>query len=74
MKKNILDLRFVIGLFFLLVGVFLFIGSFVMQAGPDKTEVVNRWCGVVYIIFGIVMLALWKFGKAEPPALDSGEE
>ena len=61
--KNILDLRFIIGAFFLLVGIFLLIGSFVMNAGVDKTETVNRWSGIVYIVFSIVMLLLWKFGK-----------
>lgn len=61
--KNILDLRFIIGAFFLLVGIFLLIGSFVMQAGPDKTEAVNRWCGIVYIAFSVIMLLLWKLDK-----------
>lgn len=74
MKKSFLDLRFVIGLFFLLIGIFLLIASFVMKTDPGKTETVNLWSGVVYIVFGLFMLALWKFGKAEPPALDSSGE
>jgi uncharacterized membrane protein HdeD (DUF308 family) len=61
--RNILDLRFIIGAFFLLVGIFLVIGSLVMQPGPDKTETVNRWSGIVYIVFSIVMLLLWKLDK-----------
>lgn len=60
--KNILDLRFVIGLFFLLLGIFLFITSFVSRASTGKTETVNFWCGIVYIIFGAFMLILWKTG------------
>jgi uncharacterized membrane protein HdeD (DUF308 family) len=63
--KNILDLRFVIGLFFVLVGIFLLITSFVVHPSGDKTEVVNRWSGIVYIIFGAVMLILWKTGGVE---------
>jgi uncharacterized membrane protein HdeD (DUF308 family) len=63
--KNILDLRFVIGLFFLLVGIFLLITSFVVHPSGGKTEVVNLWSGIVYIVFGIVMLVLWKAGGAE---------
>lgn len=61
--KNILDLRFIIGAFFLLVGIFLLIGSFVLSTGPDKTETVNRWSGIVYIVFSIIMLVLWKAAK-----------
>jgi len=61
--KNILDLRFVIGAFFLLVGLFLLIGSFVLHPEGVKTETVNRWCGVVYILFSVVMLVLWRTGK-----------
>lgn len=63
--KNILDLRFVIGLFFLLVGLFLLITSFVVIPSGDKTEVVNRWSGIVYMIFGGIMLVLWRFGGDE---------
>lgn len=62
--KDILDLRFVIGFFFLLVGIFLLIGSFVLSADIDKSEMVNRWSGIVYIAFSIIMLLLWKFGKS----------
>lgn len=60
--KNIFDLRFIIGLFFLLVGIFLFITSFVSHPMVGKTETVNFWCGIVYITFGIFMLILWKVG------------
>lgn len=63
MMKKLLDLRFVIGFFFLLVGVCLFAGSYVMQPDPGKTELVNRWCGLVYIVFAVVMLALWRLAK-----------
>lgn len=61
--KNILDLRFIIGAFFLLVGIFLLIGSFVMQPASGKTETVNLWCGIVYIAFSLIMLILWKLDK-----------
>lgn len=61
--KNMLDLRFVIGFFFLLVGLFLLIGSFVLHPEAGKTEMVNRWCGVFYVVFSVVMLVLWRTGK-----------
>lgn len=65
--KKVLDLRLIIGLFFLLTGIFLFITSFVGTAPGDKSEAVNRWCGIVYIIFSIIMLVLWKVGGEEKP-------
>lgn len=61
--KNVLDLRFVIGAFFLLVGIFLFVGSFILHPAGEKTETVNRWCGVFYMAFSIVMLVLWRTAK-----------
>jgi hypothetical protein len=61
--KKLLDLRFVIGFFFLLVGLCLFAGSFLMQPDPGKTESVNRWCGLLYMLFAAVMLLLWRFGR-----------
>lgn len=63
--KNILDLRFVIGLFFLLLGIFLFVTSFVSHTTTGKTETVNFWCGIVYVVFGVFMLILWKSGGRE---------
>lgn len=58
--KNALDLRLVIGAFFCLVGLLLFGGSFLMHPEPGKTEAVNRWCGLLYVVFGFVMLLMWK--------------
>ncbi len=65
--KNVLDLRFVIGLFFALVGIFLFITSFTSHPEGGKTETVNFWCGIVYVTFGIFMLILWKAGGNKEP-------
>lgn len=65
--KNIFDLRFIIGFFFLLVGIFLFITSFVSHPVLGKTETVNFWCGIVYIAFGILMLILWRIGWNKAP-------
>lgn len=61
--KKILDLRFIIGLFFLLTGVILFIGSLVLHPAGGKTETTNLWSGVVYVIFGLLMLVLWFAGR-----------
>jgi drug/metabolite transporter (DMT)-like permease len=50
--NKLLDLRFVIGIFFLVVGVLLLVYSFM----SNVSHPVNRWCGVVFIIFSAIML------------------
>ncbi len=52
--NKLFDLRFVIGIFFLAVGLLLLIYSFV----SDVTHNINRWCGIIFIIFSLVMLFL----------------
>lgn len=64
-KRDILDLRMIIAAFFTLVGVLLLIVSFVMKTEAGKTETVNRWSGVFYIIFGVIMYFLWRHGSHE---------
>ncbi len=66
--KNLLDLRFIIGLFFSLVGLALFIGSLSMQAGIGKSETTNFWSGIFYIVFGVLMIILWLVGRNKPAA------
>lgn len=61
--KNILDLRFIIGLFFSIAGLLLLIGSEIMEAGVGKTETINFWSGIVYIAFGAFMIVLWLTGR-----------
>ena len=54
--NKLLDLRFVIGVFFTVVGTMLLIYSF------GKGEEINRWCGIVFGVFGVLMILL-SFGK-----------
>lgn len=63
--KQLLDLRFIIGAFFFLVGILLFLGSFLLAPGPGKTETVNFLSGILYMIFGLVLLALWRFHRPQ---------
>lgn len=63
--KNILDLRFIIGLFFAIVGIILLIGAEMMQPGIGKTETTNFWSGIVYVIFGLFLLILWFSNKRD---------
>lgn len=53
--NKILDLRFVIGVFFTIIGVMLLGVSFSDQ---NDASSINRWCGAVFAIFGIVMILL----------------
>ncbi|GAA4317110.1 hypothetical protein [Compostibacter hankyongensis] len=69
--KNMIDLRFVVGFFFLLVGIMLLIVSFTGQTGLPVGETINRDCGIVFVVFSLVMLAMWKWGGMEKNAEES---
>jgi hypothetical protein len=56
--NKLFDLRFVIGCFFSIVGVMLAIYSFTTETG----EGVNRWCGIAFLVFGVLMIVL-SLGK-----------
>lgn len=61
--KNNFDLRVVIGLFFGVVGIILFVASFLESTSGDRSELTNFWAGVVYIIFSAMMLIFWKLNR-----------
>jgi len=66
MMNKFFDLRFVIGIFFLAVGILLLLDSF---ANPTVMHAaVNRWCGIVFMVFALIMIAL-AFGKKQPDKL-----
>ena len=52
--NKLFDLRFVIGSFFLIVGLLLLVYHFV--AGGDTG--INLWCGAGFSLFGILMIIL----------------
>jgi putative Mn2+ efflux pump MntP len=60
--NKLFDLSFVIGIFFSLVGFLLLVFSFIAEAADTQT--INRWCGIVFIVFGIFMILL-SFKKDE---------
>ncbi|MER3498769.1 MAG: hypothetical protein C4308_09130 [Chitinophagaceae bacterium] len=62
--KKILDLRFVIGCFFLLVGLIL-VGYGFLSGQSNDLSAVNRWCGIVFALFGIIMLLISGKNKDE---------
>ena len=54
--NKLFDLRFVIGCFFAIVGLLLLVFSFVnREAGMQG---INRWCGLGFLAFGVVMILL----------------
>lgn len=54
--NKILDLRFVIGVFFTLIGLLLMGYSFMNAEQGGQS--INRWCGIIFTIFGIIMILL----------------
>jgi putative Mn2+ efflux pump MntP len=54
--NKLFDLRFVIGTFFSIVAVLLLGYSFFIESSNAK--IVNRWCGGLFLIFGMVMIIL----------------
>ncbi len=54
--NKLFDLRFVIGLFFSVIGILVFGYGFL--SGKNDLHEVNRWCGAIFILFGIVMITL----------------
>ncbi|HVB02553.1 MAG TPA: DUF308 domain-containing protein [Chitinophagaceae bacterium] len=72
--KNMVDLRLVIGFFFLLAGIMLLISAAVTRPTPGKSATVNLYCGILYGIFGLVMLAIWKFRKMPEDNNNKGKD
>lgn len=61
--KKLLDLRFVIGLFFLLVGLLLVAYSFFGDNKEKDAGTIDGWCGVMFGLFGIFMICLQQAGQ-----------
>jgi uncharacterized membrane protein len=55
--KKLFQLSFVIAVFFIVVGSLLFVYSFI-TSGDKEAVTVNRWCGIVFIVFSLVMFFL----------------
>lgn len=56
--NRLFDLRFMIGLFFLIVGLLLIIYGF--ASGNTTDREVNLWCGLLFTIFGATFIFLSK--------------
>ena len=60
--NKLFDLRFVIGLFFLIIGLLLIGYAFLSNATEYKKEV-NLYCGLLFSSFGLLMLLVKKKNK-----------
>ena len=56
--KKFFDLRFVIGAFFLVIGMLLLGYSLLYKTPGGFNQSVNRGCSIFFIIFAIVMIWL----------------
>lgn len=62
--NKLFDLRFVIGLFFLIIG-FLLIGFGVFLGSVEYEKEVNLYCGLLFALFGLIMLLLKQEEKED---------
>ena len=70
--NRLIDLRFVIGLFFFIVGMILLGYSFITDL-VDAISI-NRWCGIVFILFGLFMLFLsYRKDESDDVLLHAGD-
>jgi len=63
--KKLLDLRFVIGVFFAIVGILLSLYYITGSHVPADEGSVNIWCGVLFVIFGAGMILLSYVSKID---------
>lgn len=54
--NKLFDLRFVIGSFFSIVGVLLLVYSLASKVREGQS--INSWCGVLFVVFGVLMILL----------------
>jgi hypothetical protein len=69
--NKLFDLRFVIGSFFSIVGILLLIYGFLVESGGGSP--VNKWCGAIFLVFGLIMIILSMRKDARDELLESDE-
>lgn len=62
--NKLFDLRFVIGLFFLIIGLLL-IGYSFLSDSIEYKKGVNLYCGLLFSSFGLIMFMLKQKSKEE---------
>ena len=69
--NKLFDLRFVIGSFFLIVGILLVIYGFLIET--EHARDINRWSGITFSIFGVVMIVLSMQKEAHDELLEENK-
>jgi hypothetical protein len=64
--NKLFDLRFVIGAFFTITGIMLLVYGLLEGAA------VNKWCGVVFTLFGVLMVLLSRIEPTDDPNVPGG--
>lgn len=59
MKPNLFDLRFLIGLFFLIVGLIVVLASFGESSVPNGNQI-NLYTGITFLVFAGLMLLSYR--------------
>jgi uncharacterized membrane protein HdeD (DUF308 family) len=59
MKPNLFDLRFLIGMFFLIVGVIVVFASFGTSSVSNGNQI-NLYSGIVFLVFAGLMLLSYR--------------
>lgn len=72
--NKLLDLRFVIGLFFTLIGLLLLLQGFLSADTAEGAQTINRWAGFVFTAFGVLMIFLSFQKDAHDELLEEPED
>ena len=67
--NKLFDLRFVIGLFFSIIGLVLLVYS--LASSGDQS--INRWCSIVFLAFGLFMIIISLRKDAHDEILEEPE-
>ena len=71
--NKLLDLRFVIGVFFTLIGLLLLVHSFLTGSDMEGSHSVNRYTGLTFLAFGVFMIVLSFQKEAHDEILEEPE-
>ena len=63
--KKLLDLRFVIGIFFAIVGALILIYALIKPKNMTMDSSVNLWSSVLFLVFGIFMIVVSYTNKID---------
>ena len=69
--NSLLDLRFVIGAFFTIIGLMVFAYGF---TGEETAGSINQGCGILFLVFGVFMVLLSFKKDASDKVLDHDEQ